>query len=80
MITSRVYDEIIDFIAAGASPQEIIAFQPSKKIKERVANLIHREKEGVLSAEEKSELDHFMQIEHLMRLAKARARQHIHHE
>lgn len=80
MITSRVYEEIIDFIAAGASPQDIIAFQPSKKIKQRIADLIYREKENLLSPEEKSELDHFMQIEHIMRLAKARAHQHIRHE
>jgi hypothetical protein len=46
-------------------------------VKERVAELIHQEKSIGLSAEEKSELDHYLQLEHLMRLAKARARQHI---
>lgn len=80
MITTRVYEEVIDFIAAGASPQDIIAFQPSKKSKQRIADLIYREKQDKLSPDEKSELDHFMQLEHIMRLAKARAHQHIHHE
>jgi hypothetical protein len=32
-----------------------------------------REKEGNLSPNEKSELDHYLQLEHLKRLAKARA-------
>lgn len=77
MVTLRVYEEIIDFIAAGASPQAIIAFQPSPKIKNRVADLIYREKTGSLSPDEKSELDYYMQLEHLMRLAKARARRHV---
>jgi hypothetical protein len=37
--------------------------------------LIDREKESVLTAEEKSELDHFMELEHILRMAKATARQ-----
>jgi len=80
MVILRAYEEIIDFIAAGTSPQTVIAFQPSEKTKQRVADLIYREKTSTLSPDEKSELDHYMQLEHLMRLAKARARQHINHE
>jgi succinate dehydrogenase/fumarate reductase flavoprotein subunit len=37
--------------------------------------LIEREKFGRLSSEEKSELDHFLELEHILRMAKARARQ-----
>ena len=33
--------------------------------------------DGILSADEKSELDHYMLLEHLMRLAKARARRYV---
>ena len=80
MTTLRAYEEIIEFIAAGASSEAIIAFQPSEKTKERIADLIHQEKTSILSPDEKSELDHYMQLEHFMRLAKARARQHINHE
>ena len=42
---------------------------------QRVAELIAREKECGLSAEEKAELDHCMDLEHILRMAKARARQ-----
>lgn len=80
MVTLRAYEEIIDFIAAGTSPQAVIAFQPSEKTRQRVADLIYREKTNTLSSDEKIELDHYMQLEHLMRLAKARARQHINYE
>jgi len=51
-----------------------------KKAKARVADLIFREKTEGLSADEKSELDHYLQIEHLMRLAKARAHQYLTHD
>ena len=77
MTVTRAYDEIIDFIAAGSNPQGIIEFHPSEETKAHVMELIARSKTGGLSAEEASELQHYLQIEHIMRLAKARARQHL---
>lgn len=76
MQPNKVYDEVIEFIASS-SPQNVIAFRPSEESKTRVADLIFREKTDGLSADEKSELDHYLQIEHLMRLAKARAHQYL---
>lgn len=69
------YLEIIEFIAAGTTPQSVVEYRPSDEAQARVQELIRREKEGLLSAEEKSELDHFMELEHILRMAKARARQ-----
>jgi hypothetical protein len=76
----RVYEEIVDFLARGTSPGAIAAFSPSDKTRERVADLIRREKTTGLTADEESELSHFLEIEHLMRLAKARAREHLANE
>ena len=73
MNSLKAYEEVIDFIAAGTTPQNVIDFRPSDAAQERLENLLSREKEGSLSAEEKFELDHYLQLEHLMRLAKARA-------
>jgi len=69
------YVEMIEFIAAGTTPQSVAEYQASEEAQARVEELIAREKEGLLSPEEKSELDHFMELEHIMRMAKARARQ-----
>lgn len=69
----RAYDEVIEFIAA-ANPGKVIAFRPSDATKQRVSDLIHREKTDGLSPEEKAELDHYMWLEHVMRMAKIRAR------
>ena len=71
------YDEFVNFIAAGPSSELVAAFQPSEMTRQRVASLVAREKTTGLTAEETSELDHYLQLEHLMRLAKARARQHL---
>jgi hypothetical protein len=43
-------------------------------IKARVYDFLHREKVGTLNPEETSELDNYLQLEHIMRLAKAQAR------
>lgn len=74
MSTNKAYEEVIDFIAAGISPSNLIAFHPSEEAKQRMVDLIEREKIATLTLEEKSELDHYIQLEHLMRSAKARAR------
>jgi hypothetical protein len=71
------YDEFIDFIAAGSTPQAVIDFQPSEEAKAHVADLVRRQKTQSLSPDETAELNQFLQIEHLMRLAKARARQRL---
>jgi hypothetical protein len=77
MIASPAYEEIVEFIAAGTTPSSVVAFRPSEAVKARVADLIDREKTEGLTADETAELNHYMQLEHLMRLAKARARKHL---
>ena len=77
MAVTKAYEEVIDFIAGGNTPEAIVAFRPSEPARTRVAELLMREKENGLNTEEKLELDHYAQLEHLMRLAKARARQFL---
>ncbi len=76
----RAYEEIVDFIAAGTSPTAVASFEASAATKQLVADLIRREKTTGLSPEETAELNNYIQLEHLMRLAKARAHQHLGHE
>jgi hypothetical protein len=69
------YLEFIDFIAAGTTPEKVVAFRPSSMAQQRVEELIAREKDDRLSPDEQSELDYFFQLEHILRVAKARAEQ-----
>lgn len=73
MSALRAYDEVIEFIAE-ANPGKVLAFRPSESAKQRVSELIYREKTTGLNDEEKAELDHYMWLEHVMRMAKIRAR------
>ena len=77
MIMTKAYEEVVDFIAAGSSPRAVIDFRPSEAAKARVAELLGREKVGDLSADEKAELEDYLRLEHIMRLAKARAKQYL---
>ena len=72
---SPAYFEIIEFIAAGTTSEAVADFHPSPEAQRRVAALVEREKEEGLSREEAAELDHFMELEHILRMAKAKARQ-----
>ena len=74
----RPYEELVQFIAS-LSPRGVIDFRPSEIARQRVWDLIERQKSAPLAGDDKSELDHYLEIEHLMRLAKARARQPLAH-
>ena len=69
MQTLRAYEEIAEFIAS-VNPAKVLAFRPSDETKKRVSELIELEKTIGVSTEEKNELDEYMQLEHLMRMAK----------
>jgi hypothetical protein len=69
------YLELIDFIAGGTTPEQVIAFRPSADAQQRVEELIARAKEDHVSPDEQAELDYFFQLEHILRVAKARAEQ-----
>ena len=75
----RPYDEIVEFIAS-LSQREVVEFKPSDGARQRVWELIERQKAAPLPSDEQSELDHYLEVEHLMRLAKARARRLLTHE
>jgi hypothetical protein len=51
----------------------MIELHVSDDIKARVHELLALEKSEKINLEERSELDHYLQLEHIMRLAKARA-------
>jgi hypothetical protein len=70
--TTKVYDEMIEFIVAGTTPQSVINFKLSAAAQERLENLVYRHQTGELTPEEKRELDHFLTLEHIITMAKAR--------
>jgi len=74
----KAYEEVAEFIARR-DPREVAEFQPSTEARQRVRQLLEREKTAELTPEERRELDHYEDLELLMNLAKARARQLLAH-
>lgn len=75
----KAYDEVIEFIASR-EPQAVVDFRPSEEARRRAWELIERQKQQALSSEDATELQHYLELEHLMRLAKSRARQLLSHD
>ena len=73
MTVQTVYDHIADFIA-GLDPEKVLELKATEAMSERLENLIAKKKESGLSEEEQDELNHYLVLERLIRLAKIRAR------
>lgn len=76
MIATSVTDEIVDFIA-NENPTKLLAFKVSDAAHKRVFSLIEKSKTEQLSETEQAELDRYLLLEHLMRLAKIKAYQKL---
>ena len=64
---------IVALLASRPTPEQVLAIRPSAEMQARVSELLQRSREGDLSRAEEAELDRYLLIEHLVRLAKARA-------
>lgn len=74
MVQERSYDGVVEFISSSPTPQQIIAFRPSAEIQQRVEDLLYKKKTGQLDTNEVAELDRFMFVEHIMIIAKKKAK------
>lgn len=73
-ITAPVYQEVIDFLASGPTPKQIIAFKISPAAQERLEELLDKNREEGLTQAECAELDVYELVHNAMILLKARAR------
>ncbi|MEO0895438.1 MAG: hypothetical protein AAFY71_03385 [Bacteroidota bacterium] len=71
----KAYDEIVDLLAGGGSPERVLSFRPSKETQARLNDLLNKKKSGELNEEELEELSHFKSVEHILRMMKVRVRE-----
>ena len=72
MTIYTMYDQIADLIAS-TEPEKLMALRASNEMQTRLEELIEKSKDESLSRLEKDELDHFIVLERLIRLAKIRS-------
>ena len=70
------YEEVAEFLAT-LDPKRLLELRPSDVVQSRVEVLIDNKKNNILTSEEKYELERYMALEHLIALAKVRARVHL---
>ncbi|MEA5140985.1 hypothetical protein [Arcicella rigui] len=73
---NSVYDELVIFLAS-LSPRKVLAYKSSAKAQERVAILLDKNTSVGLTPDEKAEMERYMTVEHIVRLAKAKAIQKL---
>lgn len=67
-----IYDQVAE-ILARLDPQTLRSLKASEVLQQRFEFLVSKRSEGSLTFSEKDELDHFIVLERLFRLAKIRA-------
>lgn len=68
----RAYDEIASFFARGPSSEEIAAFRLSEATIGRVRDLLEKNSEGKLAADEQEELDEVGHLNRMLLLIRSR--------
>ncbi len=76
----KIQEEVVNFLAGGPTPEEIVAFRPSPSSMEKVSVLLDKNRQGILSPQEEAELDQVEALDHLMIRVKARARALLQHK
>jgi hypothetical protein len=65
--------DILEFLASLPSPKEIIALRPSETLQNQIDTLLEKNRSGQLTPEEEQLWEQYQYLEHLIRLAKAKA-------
>jgi hypothetical protein len=72
MVVYNAYDQIAELIAE-LNPAKVMALKANEELQNRFENLVEKSKESSLNLQEKDELDHYVVLERLIRLAKIRS-------
>jgi hypothetical protein len=72
--TTSFLEELAEFLVSRPTPGQILDYRPSRAVHRRAEELLLKQNEGVISMEEKRELDQMACVEVLMRLMKAKLR------
>ena len=67
-----VFDDLLELLAEGADAERLMNFRLPADTQQRLDDLLEKNREGTLGKSEQAELDSFCQLEHVVRLLKAK--------
>lgn len=73
MNAADIFGDVAEALAK-MDPEKILELQPSERMIERVEELIEKKKGNEITEEEATELEHYLALDLLINLTKARAR------
>jgi hypothetical protein len=73
----KIYDELIDFIVANVKPEAVLELRASEALHDYTYGLLEKERNGDASTEELRQIEQAMDLEHIMRMVKIKARQYV---
>lgn len=68
-----IYQEIIDLLTAGPTADQLLAFKISNAAQERLEELLRKNREESLTAEERADLNTYLRLSEYLTKLKARA-------
>ncbi len=68
-----LYDAVLEFLVGSPSPQEIVNYRPPAEAQRRFSELLEANRQGALTLEDEEELNHYIRIDRMMSLLKAKA-------
>ncbi len=66
--------EVLEVLASLPAPEDVLALRPAPVLEERVRNLLEKNRTECLSDDEEREWERYEYLEHLVRMAKAKAK------
>lgn len=71
-LPNEIYRYILEFLISQPTPDEIVNFEPTSTMNERVSELLEKNRTGTLTTAESAELDEYIRLNHLITMLKAR--------
>lgn len=69
----QITAEVLEFLATLPTPEEIIALRPSEALQAQISNLLEKNRTQGLTPAEEQVWEQYQYLEHLIRMAKAKA-------
>lgn len=71
--TLPLYEDILEFLAGGPSIQQVVEYRPSAAAQQRFSALLEADRQRELSLSEEEELDHYVRMDRMLSLLKAKS-------
>jgi len=72
-----MFDTILDFLTESPSPEQIVAYNPTEALQNRLSELLAKNKQVSLTLEEQEELEEYLRMNRFMNRLKIKARQKL---